>query len=96
MDAILVFDSHNDLVVVKWNEAFRDRLIKIAIRNEILSEEDSKRCVNDINRDESLRNVIILMLAPFVASQRINCEKQEEFLILDCLDNSKATFTIVS
>jgi len=92
MEAFLVFDPQNNLISIKHNKLFSDYLVHSANQSGLEIEDET--LAQDINNNENLKNLLSVLLTPYVASQRYLVDRDE--IIFDCITNSKAVSSKVS
>jgi len=72
MDALMIFDSNNYLVHLKYNGAFLDEMSDIVQEYNLTApcsrRKIKKMLISDLNE---LQNCIVLIFAPYIASIRI-------------------------
>ena len=84
MEAILVFDPQNNLICSKCDQQFIQYLFEFVAQNGL------KTNIQEINNNEVLRNLLSLLVTPFVVSQRYLLDvSQVEF---DCFPTMKAVY----
>src|SRR2546422_51420 len=83
MDALLVFDANDYLIHSIHNAEFLNEIARMAISSGQLPFETRKEARQYLQANESeLRNLIVLLLGPFVASLKIlqsDCPKIDLF-----------------
>ena len=72
MDSILVFDPNNYLVHCSYNRPFLDEIVRTALDNKQIpatGASAARRCLQQ--NDQEFRNLVVLLLGPFVASIKV-------------------------
>ena len=84
MDALLVFDPHNHLIASKCEPQFVDYLCEFVAQNGLKSDNQ------DFNNNEVLRNLLSLLVTPFVVSHKYLMDVSQ--VVFDCFPNMKAVY----
>ena len=84
MDALLVFDPQNNLISTKCNKKFSEYLFELAVKNGF------KFTSNEFKNNEVFRDVLSLLVTPFVVSQKYLIDVSE--VQFDCIPDMKAVY----
>lgn len=72
MDALMIFDSNNYLVYLKYNGIFLDELSDIVREYNLIASSSRRKIKKMLMTDSNeLQNCIVLIFAPYIASIRV-------------------------
>ena len=98
MEAILIFDTNNYPVILRYNNKFLDLIAQVAAKYGLSAGGSSKEATRSVLKDnsEEFKNVLIMLFAPYVASVRIQRNKLPPTSMLnECNRHSKISYTEV-